>query len=85
MSSSAPGTTPHYYVPQPSRHPAFAALGLFFVILGAANWINGEQWGKISLFGGLLWLFFVLFQWFRDSARESETGQYGRKIDLSFR
>ena len=46
MSSSAPGTTPHYFVPQPSRHPAFAAFGLFFVILGAANWVNGAEWGK---------------------------------------
>ncbi|HEY8359436.1 MAG TPA: cytochrome c oxidase subunit 3 [Ramlibacter sp.] len=85
MSSSAPGTTPHYYVPQPSRHPASAALGLFFVILGASQWINGADWGKWSVAAGLLWLFFVLFQWFGDSIRESEGGQYGRKIDLSFR
>ena len=85
MSSSAAGTTPHYFVPQPSRHPAFAAFGLFFVILGAANWINGASWGKVSLAFGLLWLFGVLFQWFRDSARESEGGLYGRKIDLSYR
>jgi cytochrome c oxidase subunit 3 len=33
----------------------------------------------------LLWLFGVLFQWFRDSIGESESGQYGRKVDLSFR
>ena len=85
MSSSASGTTPHYYVPQPSRHPASAALGLFFVILGASQWINGVEWGKWSLFAGLLWLFWVLFQWFGDSVRESESGQYGRKIDLSYR
>jgi cytochrome c oxidase subunit 3 len=85
MSSSAPGTTPHYYVPQPSRHPAFAAFGLFFVILGAANWVNGADWGKFSVLFGLLWLFGVLFQWFRESARESESGSYGRKVDISFR
>lgn len=85
MSSSAHGTTPHYYVPQPSRHPAFAAFGLFFVIFGAANWINGADWGKYSVLFGMLWLFWVLFQWFRDAARESEDGVYGRKIDLSFR
>jgi cytochrome c oxidase subunit 3 len=85
MSSTAPGTTPHYFVPQPSRHPAFAAFGLFFVIFGAANWINGADWGKFSVLFGLLWLFWVLFQWFRDSARESEGGSYGRKVDLSFR
>jgi cytochrome c oxidase subunit 3 len=84
MSSSAPGT-PHYFVPEPSRHPAFAAFGLFFMIFGGANWINGIDWGKYLVLFGLLWLFWVLFQWFGDSIRESETGQYGRKIDLSFR
>ena len=84
-SSAAPGTRPHYFVPEPSRHPAFAAFGLFFVIFGAANWINGADWAKWLVFGGLLWLFWVLFQWVGDSVRESETGQYGRKIDLSFR
>jgi cytochrome c oxidase subunit III len=85
MSSSAHGTTPHYFVPQPSRHPAFAAFGLFFIFFGAANWVNGADWAKYSVLFGFLWLFWVLFQWFRDAARESERGAYGRKIDLSFR
>jgi len=85
MSTSAHGTTPYYYVPQPSRHPAFMAFGLFFVILGAGQWINGVSWGKWSLYFGLAWAFVVLFQWFRDAARESEGGQYSRKIDLSYR
>jgi cytochrome c oxidase subunit 3 len=85
MSTAAPGTRPHYFVPQPSRHPAMAAFGLFFVIFGAANWINGADWGKFSVLFGMVWLFWVLFGWFGDAIRESETGQYGRKIDLSFR
>ena len=44
--------------------------------------IHGESHYPISLTlitAGLLWLFWVLFQWFRDSVRESESGQYGRK------
>jgi len=85
MSSTTGGGQPYYFVPHPSRHPAFAAFGLFFVIFGASQWINGAGWAKWSLFFGLLWLFGVLFQWFRDAVRESEGGQYGRKIDLSFR
>ena len=85
MSSSAHGTTPHYFVPSPSRHPAMAALGLFFVILGAGQWINGSEWGMYSLIAGFLWLFFVLFQWFSEAVSESEGGQYGHKVDLSFR
>ena len=85
MSSTTPGATPYYYVPEPSRHPAMASLGLFFVILGASQWINDVSWGKYSLFAGLaIWLF-VLFQWFSEAVHESQSGKYGRKIDLSFR
>ena len=85
MSSTTNGTTPYYFVPGPSRHPAMAALGLFFVILGAGQWINGAEWGKWSLTVGMVWFLGVLFQWFKESIHESETGQYGHKIDLSFR
>jgi cytochrome c oxidase subunit III len=85
MSTSAHGNTPYYYVPQPSRHPALMALGLFFVILGAGQWINGIEWGRWSLFLGLAWVAVVLFQWFRDAVRESEGGQYSHRIDLSYR
>ena len=85
MSSTSHGSTPYYFVPHPSRHPAMASLGLFFVILGAGQWINGADWGRYSLFAGLAWLLVVLFQWFSQAISESEGGMYGRKIDLSFR
>ncbi|ARU04249.1 cytochrome c oxidase subunit 3 [Comamonas serinivorans] len=62
-----------------------AAIGLFFVILGASQWINGAMWGKWCLFIGLIWWLVVLFRWFGDAIRESEGGLYGRKIDLSYR
>ena len=85
MSSTAHGSTPYYYVPHASRHPALAALGLFFVILGAGQWVNGAEWGKYSLFFGLAFWLGVLYQWFGDAIAESEGGQYGHKIDLSYR
>jgi len=85
MSSSPHGSTPYYYVPHASRHPAMAALGLFFVILGAGQWVNGAEWGKYSLFFGLAFWLVVMYQWFGDAIAESEGGQYGHKIDLSFR
>jgi cytochrome c oxidase subunit 3 len=85
MSTAAPGTTPYYFVPQPSRHPVLASFGLFWVILGAGQWINGVGWGKYSLLFGLLWLFGILFQWFREAISESEEGSYGYKVDLSYR
>jgi cytochrome c oxidase subunit III len=85
MSSHAQGSTPYYFVPNPSRHPVLAAVGLLFVILGAGQWVNGADWGKYSLLAGMVIWLTVLFQWFSEAVSESEGGQYGRKIDLSFR
>ena len=85
MSSHAPAPGAHYFVPQPSRHPAFAAFGLLFVILGAGQWVNGVAWGKYALAFGLVWFLGVLYQWFMDAITESQGGQYGHKVDLSFR
>ncbi len=85
MSSTAHAATPYYYVPNPSRHPVMASIGLLFVVLGASQWINGHDWGKWSLAFGMLWWLGTLFQWFRESIAESEGGLYGHKVDLSFR
>ena len=85
MSSSSHTTTPYYFVPGPSSHPVMAAIGLFFVFFGLGQWINGVGWGEYSMYFGLVWLFVVLFRWFRDAVGESESGAYGNKVDLSFR
>ena len=85
MSSASHSGTPHYFIPEPSRHPAFAAFGLFWVILGAGQWINGSDWGKYALAFGMMWWLGVLYQWFSQSVSESQGGLYGRKIDLSYR
>ncbi len=85
MSAASTGGTPYYYVPAPSRHPVMMAIGLFFVILGAGQWINGHGWGAYSLLFGLLWVAFVLRQWFGEAAGESEGGLYSDRIDVSFR
>jgi cytochrome c oxidase subunit 3 len=85
MSNSHSGATPYYFVPHESRHPAMAALGLFFVILGASQWVNGADWGKYSLFFGLAFWLWVLYNWFGETISESEGGMYGHKVDLSFR
>jgi cytochrome c oxidase subunit 3 len=85
MSSATNGATPYYFVPGPSRHPFMASLGLFFVILGAGQWVNGVGWGAYALAFGLVFWLGVLYQWFSEAVAESEGGLYGRKIDMSFR
>ena len=85
MSSTPTSTAPYYFVPAPSRHPAMAALGLFFVILGGSQWLNAHTWGMYLFIFGILWWLGVLYQWFHDAVHESEGGSYGHKVDLSFR
>jgi len=79
------GKPPYYFIPEPSRFPAMTALGLFFVILGAGQWVNGHGWGAYSLVFGLAFWAFTLQQWFRQAIVESEGGLYSDRIDVSFR
>ena len=85
MSANSHGSVQNYYVPEPSRHPAMAALGLFFIIMGASQWVNDSSWGPYALLFGMLILLTVLYQWFGDAIHESESGEYGDNIDASFR
>ena len=89
MSATTPvpasGQAPYYYIPAPSRHPVLVAFGLFLVILGAGQWINGHGWGAYSLLLGVVVWLTVLFQWFRQAVAESEGGLYSDRVDVSFR
>jgi cytochrome c oxidase subunit III len=84
-ATTSHGEAPYYFVPAPSRHPVCAAIGLFFVILGAGQWVNGHEWGMYSLIAGFVLWAFVLQQWFRQAIGESESGLYSDRIDVSFR
>jgi len=84
-STTTHGTAPYYFVPGPSAYPVMAAIGLFFVILGAGQWVNGHEWGAWSLAAGMIGWLSTLFVWFRESIAESESGKYSHRIDLSFR
>ncbi|MEW9897251.1 cytochrome c oxidase subunit 3 [Chitinivorax sp. PXF-14] len=75
----------HYFVPQPSKWPLVGAFALFFLGLGAAFTVNGVGFGKISLAIGFAILLYMLFGWFGQVIRESESGKYGHQVDLSFR
>ena len=85
MSSATHGAQPYYFVPNPSRHPAFASFGLLLTFFGATQWVNGTDWGKWVVTAGLVWFLVVLFQWFSDAITESQNGQYGHRVDLSYR
>jgi cytochrome c oxidase subunit 3 len=76
---------PYYFVPAPSRHPAMAATAMLITMAGAASWVNGYAFGPWLVLAGVLFLLFVLYQWFGQSIQESETGLYNKRIDVSYR
>ena len=86
MSAMSPtGVTPYYYIPAPSRYPVLMACGLFLLIFGAGQWVNGAGWGAyLVLMGVAVWLG-VMFLWFGVAIGESEGGQYSDRVDVSFR
>ena len=86
MAAMTPaGHTPYYFVPAPSRHPVMVAFGFLLVIFGAGQWVNGAGWAAwVVLAGFVIWLS-VLYQWFGQAIRESESGLYSERIDVSFR
>ena len=75
----------HYFVPQPSRWMIVGAFALLFMAGGAAMWFNGADLGRYGVLIGFALLVFMMFRWFGDVVRESETGKYGKWEDASFR
>ncbi|MCX7157801.1 MAG: cytochrome c oxidase subunit 3, partial [Proteobacteria bacterium] len=65
--------------------PIMGSVGLFCMALGAVFVFNGISAGWVSLALGTVIILYMLYRWFGDVIRESETGQYSKQVDMSFR
>jgi cytochrome c oxidase subunit 3 len=74
-----------YYVPHGSHWPFTGSIGLFGIMIGASMWLNGSDIGPVLLSIGFVILFVMLFGWFGQVIRESESGTYNSDVDTSFR
>lgn len=85
-SQTAHGTeAPYYYVPPDSAHPVRASVSLLAVLLGGGFWINGHEAGFWVFLVGIAALFVVLYKWFGDAIRESESGLNSARVDNAYR
>jgi cytochrome c oxidase subunit 3 len=75
----------HYFVPQPMPWPIMGSTALFMMAIGAVFLFNGTTAGWIGIAAGLMTLVYMMFRWFGDVIRESESGKYHGWEDLSFR
>jgi cytochrome c oxidase subunit 3 len=85
MGSTETASSMHYYVPAPSNWPMVGMISMIFTTFGASMVVNKVGLGYIPLAIGFAILIYMLFGWFGAVISESETGKYGRNIDISFR
>ncbi|MCF6264455.1 MAG: cytochrome c oxidase subunit 3 [Xanthomonadales bacterium] len=74
-----------YYIPHGTKWPIVGSIGMFLLMVGASNWLNGSSSGQYMLYAGLLILIFMMFGWFGLVIRESQLGMYNAQVGVSFR
>jgi len=74
-----------YYVPHGTRWPIIGSIGMITMLASAANWLNGSVVGKWTFFVGVAIIVGMLFGWFGQVIRESESGMFNEQVDSSFR
>ncbi len=82
MSSNS---VPYYFVPNPSRYPVLLSIGLLGFGGGMAAWVNQSSWAGMLVLGSVLWVLFILYNWFGDTIAESNAGKNGINVDISYR
>lgn len=79
-------TADHYYVPHGSKWPIVGSVGLTGFVVGAANWLNGnEVLGPTLLAIGAAILVVMMAGWFGTVIGEGNRGYYNDQVDRSFR
>jgi cytochrome c oxidase subunit 3 len=74
-----------YYIPHGSHWPIIGSIGLFVMLQGFGNYLNGSGFGSTVMLAGFLILLVMVFGWFRTVINESEAGTYNMQVDTSFR
>jgi len=74
-----------YYVPHGTKWPIIGSLGMVTMLSSAAFWVNDSNIAPWTFTLGALILIYMLFGWFGEVIRESETGMYNAQVDASFR
>ncbi len=74
-----------YYIPHGTRWPIIGSLGMITMLASAAIWLNGSAMAMWTFYAGVLIIVYMLFGWFGEVIRESESGKYNAQVDSSFR
>lgn len=73
-----------YFVPAPTAWPFYLTIGLFLMVHGVASYLNGHG-SSVLTWAGLAVVIAFVWIWLGGVIRESETGQYGKQVDMTYR
>ena len=74
-----------YYIPHGTKWPIIGSIGLFTLFQGLSTWLNGGN-GAWVAWVGIAIVIVMVFLWFGQVIRESESGEYyNADVDTSFR
>ena len=79
------GNKDSYYLPEPSLWPIVGSLALLVMASGFVMKLNHIGMGGVVMLAGVAILLFMMFGWFGQVIRESESGMYNKQVDKSFR
>jgi len=74
-----------YYLPHKANQPILGSIGLFVLLFGFSNYLNGSDIGPIMMWLGGGIIAYMMFIWFGSVIRESIAGLYNHQVDISFR
>lgn len=75
-----------YYLPEPSGWPIVGSFGLFFLLVGAANWLHKNTVGPYLFLVGAFIIAYMMFGWFGTVIKENQAGLLNSKqMERSYR
>ncbi len=78
-------THDQYFVPEGSKWPIIASLGVLTLLAGVALAINHIQGATLMIILGFIIMGTLFFGWFGEVIGESKAGDYNSQVDASFR
>ncbi|WP_029891716.1 cytochrome c oxidase subunit 3 [Polycyclovorans algicola] len=85
MATAAAPNKDRYFVPAPSAWPFLMTMALAIMVVGLSNFLESKSFGTIPALAGLAMVFYVSFAWFANVISESERGEYGKQVDMTYR
>lgn len=74
-----------YYVPEQSKWPIIASIGLGMLAIGAATCFHGDPYGPYILTLGIFVIIYMMVGWFSAVINESQGAMYTAQNDRTFR